>query len=406
MKQALSFFLIFLVQQWIFAQPGCQDPLAQNFNPQATSTNSTCIYSATTAPLSARISSLPTLLNESSALMVTDGRVFTIVDSGNEADIFEIDSTSGQIKKKTRISNYSNVDWEDMAADSQYIYVGDFGNNNGDRTNLRILKVRKSAVYHPDSLNIQAQRLSFNYPDQSTFVSSSTNNFDCESLIYFNNRLHLFSKNRGNRKTKHYSLDPNSAFQTAVLHDSLNVNGLITSAAIRKDGKVVVLLGLDQTGSLPVFVWLLFGFQNSDFFSGNRRRIELPGVLSTGQAEGIGFASETRLWISNEKVGNLPPRVKQLNIQSYINSFFTDVSDVEIQTQKQTLYPNPVSDFLHLEFNSNCQYAIVNAQGKRVLSGNSTRINVKNFPSGLYHIILNEPESFQKRKVYNFTVVH
>ena len=76
--------------------------MAQNFNPQATSTNSTCIYSTTTAPLSARISSLPTLLNESSALMVTDGRVFTIVDSGNEADIFEIDSTSGQVKKKTK----------------------------------------------------------------------------------------------------------------------------------------------------------------------------------------------------------------------------------------------------------------------------------------------------------------
>jgi len=163
---------------------------------------------------------------------------------------------------------------------------------------------------------------------------------------------------------------------------------------------------LDQTGSLPVFVWLLFGFQNNDFFSGNRRRIDLPGVLVTGQAEGIGFASESRLWISNEKVGNLPPRVKQLNIQSYINSFFIDISDVNTQAQKQTLYPNPVSDFLNLEFNSNCQYAIVNAQGRRVLSGNSTQINVKNFPSGLYHIILNEPESFQKRKVYNFTVAH
>jgi hypothetical protein len=381
------FSISILLSSWkLLAQAGCQDPLATNFNQLATSTNSSCTYANTNAGLTTRIGNLPSILNETSALLITDGKVFTINDSGNAADLFEIDSATGFVKKKTRISNYSNVDWEDIAADSTNIYIGDFGNNNGTRTDLRILKVKKSSVYNPDSLNIRAERIRFSYPDQTNFTSSNNHNFDCESIVFFNGKLHLFSKNRGNKKTKHYSLDPSLPLQIATLHDSLNVNGLITSASIRQDGKVLVLLGLDQTGSFPVFAWLLFGFEGSNFFSGNRRRIELPNAVTTGQAEGIGFASNYRLWISNETVSIVSAGVKQLNIGPYINSYFTNNEELITDESSVKIWPNPVSEVLKIKKDGTLNFRLSNSIGKEVFYGNGDNIDVSFLPEGLYHL--------------------
>jgi len=365
------------------AQAGCQDPLAINFNPNATSTNSTCDYPTTNAPLATRISSLPAILKESSALLIVDGKVFTINDSGNQADLFEIDSTTGQIIKTTRIRNYSNTDWEDLAADSAHIYIGDFGNNNGSRTNLRILKVRKSAVYNPDSVEINAERLNFNYPDQNTFIANSTHNFDCESLFFLGGRLHLFSKNRGNRKTKHYSLNPDLPSQTAILHDSLNANGLITSGSVSKDGKIAALLGNDQA---EVFVWILFGYEGTDFFGGNRRRIELPSFFLTGQAEGIGFVSNTKLWISNEALGNILPMVKELDISGYVNPIFTESPDLKTKALHSNVYPNPASDFISLKLQKSEKFQILNPFGKLIMEGTEEIVDVSKLTSGLYFV--------------------
>ena len=39
-----------------------------------------------------------------------------------------------------------NSDWEEISQDDGYIYLGDFGNNTGDRTDLHILRVEKSSL--------------------------------------------------------------------------------------------------------------------------------------------------------------------------------------------------------------------------------------------------------------------
>ena len=375
------------------------DPQAINFNSGAIQIDTSCLYPTTTSGLVTRISNLPSLLDEGSALLFTDNRLFTVNDGGNTPDIFEIDSTSGIIKKTTRISNYNNSDWEELAADQSHIYIGDFGNNDGDRTNLRILKIKKSDVYNPDSLNITAQRLRFDYPDQTSFTPNPNNNFDCEAFFYFQNRLHLFTKNRGDKRTKHYSLNPNLANQTAVFHRSFNVNGLITSASIRADGKVVTLLGLDQTGLLPVFSWLFFGYEGTDFFSGNRRRIELPASFVTGQAEGICFAGDYRLWISNERLSNIPPRIRQFNIGSYIQPFHS-TSTNDIESNENTVFPNPSNGIYNIELTGSEQFQVYNALGSLIQDGYRPRIDLTARPKGIYHLIILNSQNGQilKRK--------
>lgn len=316
------FCLVAFYSGSLFGQVGCQDPQATNFNPGAIGTDSSCLYPLTNWSSTNRIASLAGGLNESSSLLLIDGRLFTNLDSGNPNQLFQIDSTTGQIIKTSTIWNYNNIDWEAITADSQFIYIGDFGNNDGNRTNLRVIKIKKSDVFHPDSLLIRGEAINFNYPDQTQFVISSSHNFDCEAFFYFGGNLHLFTKNRGNHKTTHYTLSTQPGTETATLRDSFNVDGLITDAHIRKDGKAAFLLGYDQNAG-KVFGWILTGFPGIRFFSGNKRRIELPGITTSGQAEGVTFVDDYRLWISNERFSIVPARVRQINIKNLIQPFFT-----------------------------------------------------------------------------------
>ena len=87
---------------------------------------------------------LPKILKESSGLCYTDGNLWTFGDSGNPNEIFKIDSSTGIILQTVQIDNFPNIDWEDITADSSFIYIGDFGNNNGNRTDLKIIRIKKT----------------------------------------------------------------------------------------------------------------------------------------------------------------------------------------------------------------------------------------------------------------------
>ena len=41
------------------------------------------------------------------------------------------------------VNKEENVDWEDITQDETHIYIADFGNNNGNRTDLKIYKILK-----------------------------------------------------------------------------------------------------------------------------------------------------------------------------------------------------------------------------------------------------------------------
>src|SRR5664279_1470860 len=87
---------------------------------------------------------LPAVLHESSGVCYTDGNCWTFGDSGNLNGIYKIDTTTGAVKQIVIVQNFSNTDWEDITADSSYIYVGDFGNNDGNRRDLKVIRIKKA----------------------------------------------------------------------------------------------------------------------------------------------------------------------------------------------------------------------------------------------------------------------
>ena len=139
------------------------------------------------------IPKLPAKLDENSGLIYWDGLLWTINDSGGENIIYGFDF-SGVIQKEFEIENAENNDWEEIAQDDKYIYVGDFGNNNGNREDLEILKIKKDKL-DKKSDKLKADKIKIKYADQKSYkFSMQHTEFDCEAMAEFNDHLYLFTK--------------------------------------------------------------------------------------------------------------------------------------------------------------------------------------------------------------------
>lgn len=256
-------------------------------------------------------------MNETSGLQWIQGRLFSINDSGNSAEIQEINPENGVLIRKIKVTNVPNVDWEDLAASSTHLFIGDFGNNVGNRTDLKILKISIPALLAQSE--VAAEVMEFSYPDQRDFSGVNANhNFDCEAMIFWENQLHLFSKNRGDGRTKRYTLAASAEKQVAALAESVDAEGLITGADVSPDGKNVVLLGYENQGiSARSFLWT-FASVSGSVFSGSGSRFFLGSPASLGQTEGISIDSEMEVTISGERISfgglTVPPKVFKVDL--------------------------------------------------------------------------------------------
>ncbi|WP_185282172.1 hypothetical protein [Hymenobacter sp. NBH84] len=198
MKQKILAFLLFLpgLGYHAAAQTGCTDARATNFAPSATSNDGSCRYPATTAALPIR-AALPLEVHETSGLIYTNQQLWTLNDSGNEPVLYRLDPATGEVRQRVRISNFANVDWEDLTADDRYLYIGDFGNNAGNRRDLRVLRVPKAAIGTAPDITVSAEAIAFSYPQQTNFQPPvNQHNFDAEAffrrqrlLAYFHEEL-------------------------------------------------------------------------------------------------------------------------------------------------------------------------------------------------------------------------
>ena len=288
----LNLILFLLVLTKLDAQEisGCTDPQANNFNSEATINDGSCTYNPTIYKPDFRYL-LPDEINETSGLIQWDGGFWTNNDSGGENIIYKLDTVTGEVVQKVRLENATNIDWEDIAQDDNFIYIGDFGNNNGNRDNLAIYIVEKDDIYSDEYLEVNAKKINFTYEDYSGKIEKAKdNNFDCEAMIATENYIYLFSKNRGDDKSKLYQLPKNQGDYVAQLKYTFNSSGLITGADLSKNTNELILVGYTNNSWIP-FLWLMFDFEGEDFFSANKRRIDMLNIPAT-QTEGICYTAQ------------------------------------------------------------------------------------------------------------------
>jgi hypothetical protein len=196
----LSIVLFALFLQQAKAQPGCTDVRASNFDAAAGENNGSCKYPKTVVSPVVR-ANLSSNVRETSGLLYDKGYLWTHNDSGNQPILYKLDTTTGQIIQQVTLANVGNIDWEDLAQDDQHIYIGDFGNNDGDRTDLRVLVVNKADIGAGSQVTVIARVIRFSYPDQHNFRRRTLHNFECDGFRCHHDTLPLFTKNLANNQT-------------------------------------------------------------------------------------------------------------------------------------------------------------------------------------------------------------
>jgi hypothetical protein len=302
----LCFVFLFIKPRNVNAQTqGCTDPQADNFNATATINNGSCKYTITSY-LPGQRAKLNTTLKEISGIVYFNDKLLALNDGGGGNKLYVLDTASGDILQTITVSGATNVDWEDMAQDSNYIYVGDIGNNaSGNRKNLCIYKIDKSAFQTSGDYTIpesDVQKINYSYPEQTNFAAAAPNTtkFDCESLIAHRGKLHLFTKDWTGGYAVHYSLPIDSGTYVATRLDSLNTNGYLLTGADAGAYDEILFTSYDKSGNCALF--LVFGYNDTDNFfdTGNKREIALPFVLTTGQIESVCFVNSVHGFFASE----------------------------------------------------------------------------------------------------------
>ncbi len=252
---------------------------------------------------------LPSAIDETSGLIFWNGECYSHNDSGGDEILYRFDTVNGDIDQRITIANGSNIDWEELAMDDNYIYVGDFGNNRGTRTDLKIYRIDKQLIPESGDANVTAEIINFSYEDQTDFSSRKNHNFDCEAMIATNNKIYLFSKNRGNEHTKMYELSNAPGTHKAVLRDEFDVNCLVTSADLSSSGELF-LLGYRDGSWIPT-IWLFNDYTADNFLQGSSKKFLFPSLFS--QVEAVAFVEEDVVFISGEKTKASPQQLFRLN---------------------------------------------------------------------------------------------
>ena len=269
------------------------------------------------------VAKLPKTVKETSGLVFFNGQLWTMNDSGNPPEIFQIDTAKGTILRTIVIGNSVNTDWESITQDDSNLYIGDFGNNYGNRKDLHILKIAKSDLNNPAKDTIQAGFIYFSYPDQADYTPAlNANNFDCEAFFCHKDSLHLFSKDWSDLQTRHYVIPAETGSYKARYIEQFQADGLITDASINEQGNIL-MLGYRNTGGRfwDCFCWILAESNDSHYFEAKKTRIELGSALHLGQSEGIVLKNDNTAWLSSEsiRVGciNRPAKLFRLDLSKY-----------------------------------------------------------------------------------------
>lgn len=316
----LSLILSLLFCLTLQAQvPGCTDPLSKNYNPQATLNDGSCEYKMTKVKPITSVK-LSDEVNETSGLTYWNGHLYTHNDD-TYTTLYALDTLTGTIHHTFEIPGVTNRDWEEITQDSSYVYIGDFGNNhNGSRIDLHIIRLAKDSLI---TGNPVAELINFTYSDQvmDTIKGGDRTDFDCEAMIVSGDSIYLFTKQWNSKRTSLYALPKAPGTHIAQLKATHNVDGLITGATYMQDEQLVVLTGYSKT--LKPFFYLLYGFNGTDFFSGNKRKINIR--LPFHQIEGITTTNGLDFYITNENFESWPVKVKQklhkFDLRPYLQHF-------------------------------------------------------------------------------------
>lgn len=244
------------------------------------------------------LGALPEQIQESSGLLLLGDQFITHNDSGNSPELFLLDSASLKVRSRVRIEDAGNTDWEDLAQDADYIYIGDIGNNLGSRKDLKVLKIPKTGL--SSSQRVRAEVIAFRYEDQSEFRSGKNTDWDAEALIAGPDSLWVFTKQWKSQGTVVYKIPKNPGEHVAIRKAEFPVNGLITGASVLPGQSGIILSGYSL--QLQPFIVRLKTSEGENVF---QQELEMEQVdIPFAQVEGVAADEKGAVFLSSEAFTN------------------------------------------------------------------------------------------------------
>lgn len=231
-----------------------------------------------------RVANLDRRVLECSGMVYAGGLLWTLGDSGTKPELYGLDSNGICVEVLSNASLH-NFDWEALAVDEKRkrFFIGEIGNNGNRRKDLKI--------YTVDS-NEQVKVIPISYALQEAFPpNKKLRNFDCEAMVYANDSLFLFSKNRGLPLVNWYGLSTASEQGKLIPIRQFFIKGMLTDAAYDEVSGQLVLLAYGK----------LYWFKVEHGNLVNAKPWLIRKIPFYGQMEAVCFDSRGNLYLSNEK---------------------------------------------------------------------------------------------------------
>lgn len=238
-------------------------------------------------------------ISEVSGLMRYKGQLWALNDGQNAPAIYLVDTTDGNVLDSTTFSNVSNVDWEELCSNDSQIFIGDFGNNNGSRKDLKIYRFPAASL---GNKWVHCDTIGFYYPLQNQFNPNPLTLYDCEAMLALEDSIYLFSKSIADGICRQYALPNQPGYHAARLVDSVSPEFWVTGIC-RIEGSAF-LIGYGYNGTLTPQM-------QQHIFSENRllqppvRKVKFT-YTGPSQIESCVALSDHLLWLAAETSDGFP----------------------------------------------------------------------------------------------------
>ncbi|HDZ05840.1 hypothetical protein LCGC14_0123240 [marine sediment metagenome] len=249
------------------------------------------------------VGNLPDEIFETSGLIYFNGNLITHNDSGNEAVLYELDTVSLSIQRRVTISNITNIDWEAISQDEDYIYIGDFGNNVGTRTDLAVHRILKDDYLNSDT--VTATTINFSYEDQNDFSNNGNSDWDAEAFFVIDDTVIILTKQWKSLGSVAYEFPKLPGTYVASRVGAVENVGLITDASYDLETNRLVVIGYSSI--LSPFVGIIESLNLNSVFDGF---IQQSLGLNFIQAEGLTQTSSSSYFFSSEYYSRQTPTIE------------------------------------------------------------------------------------------------
>lgn len=262
-------------------------------------------------------SELPKEVNETSGLFMHNGRLWTHNDSGGKSILYALDTTTFEVVQRITLKNVKNKDWEDVCTDGESVFVGEFGNNKGNRKDLKVYTFPLSAIPAEGDALLAVDSILFSYADQTDFGKKKyEHDYDCEALFAADDCLYLFAKGWATGTTRLYRLPKTPGEYVVEAVNGFDSQGLITGADYDCEHRLLVVVGYVKSLWKP-FMYIIFDFDEAGVKLPNCR-FEMP-QLAGCQMEGICFFKDGRCYVSAETSQTMTSRVFEVDFRRWID---------------------------------------------------------------------------------------